>query len=78
MPELLKANILVTSDLNPLNFWSILWTMILYQVLPVMIDGCKVPICFYSFIKFLEQVTHKLGHECTTLIHYYVIRHTVF
>ena len=44
MPELLEANILATSDLDLLNIWSGLETMILFHVLPVTTNGCKVPL----------------------------------
>ena len=51
--------------------------MILLHVLPVMIDGCKVPSLFYFNIKFLEQVIHKQGHTCAVLVHYYIVGHTL-
>ena len=44
MPKSLKANILATSDLNPLNIWSKLWTVILYHVQPAMTDDYKAPL----------------------------------
>ena len=53
MPKLLKACILATSDLNQLNVWSKLRTMITYHDLPTTVDEYQVPL-FYFYVELLE------------------------
>ena len=46
-----KANILAISDLNPLDVWLKLWTMILCHVLPAMIVIIKCHCFYWSYAK---------------------------
>ena len=51
---------MATSDLYPPNVWSKLLTMILYSVLPPMIDDYKVPLFLLVFHrKDLCEAKHK-------------------